>query len=447
MKKITIVGGGLIGSLLAIYMGKRGHKVNVYESRHDMRLDNISAGKSINMACSTRGWKALDFIGIGDKIREMAIPMYGRMMHSATGKLTYQPYGKKKQAIYSISRGGLNKILISFAEEYKNVNFYFNQKCIKVDLENSSATFLNTITNETTLIKSDLIFGADGTFSSVRNEMQRQKHFNYSQNYISHDYKELSIESVNGYFSMEKNALHIWPRGNYMLIALPNLDSSFTCTLFLPYDGENSFEKLKTDEEIVTFFKATFPDALEKMPTLLKDFKSNPTSPLAIIKCYPWTYNDKVALIGDAAHAIVPFYGQGMISGFEDVYVLNEISDKLREDWGAILNAFQKERKPNGDAIADLALKNFIEMRDLVGQKDFLIRKKLEKSIHDLYPKKFIPQYSMVSFSNISYVDAIRKGNKQDEILNELMKIENIEELINNGKLKKKLMEMKFFKG
>jgi kynurenine 3-monooxygenase len=445
MKKTTIIGGGLVGSLLAAYLGKRGQQVDVYEGRSDMRLDSASAGRSINLACSTRGWKALDQIGVGDRIREAALPMYGRMMHSPTGELTYQPYGEDGQAIYSISRGGLNKVLMSFAEEQGHVNFHFNQKCTGVDLNKPSASFKDDNTNTESLEESDLIFGADGAFSAVRATMQRQKHFDYSQTFISHDYKELSIPAVNGDFCMEKNALHIWPRGSHMLIALPNPDGSFTCTLFLPYEGENSFEQLNSDEEILNFFKTTFPDALEKMPTFLEEFKSNPTPPLAIIKCYPWAHNGKVSLIGDASHAIVPFYGQGMNSGFEDVSVLNELIDKFGEDWESILDEFQKERKPNGDAIADLALKNFIEMRDLVGQDNFLIRKKLEKAVYALYPDKFVPQYTMVSFSNIPYSEAVRLGNEQDEVLDELMKIENIENVIENGELESKLKDVEFF--
>lgn len=442
---MTIVGGGLVGSLLAAYLGKKGHKVDVYESRPDMRLDQISAGRSINMACSTRGWKALDHIGAGDKIRKAAIPMYGRVMHSPTGELTHQPYGKKGQAIYSISRGGLNKILMSFAEEQDNINLHFNQRCTEVNLDKPSARFFNHSTNQETLVESDLLFGADGAGSAVRGTMQKQKHFDYSQTFISHDYKELNIPSVNGTFGMEKNALHIWPRGNYMLIALPNLDGSFTCTLFLPYEGKNSFEELNSDEEIISFFKTTFPDALDKMPTLLEDFKANPTSPLAIIKCYPWVYGDKVSLIGDASHAIVPFYGQGMNSGFEDISILNEIIEKHGDDWNTILDEFQKERKPNGDAIADLALKNFIEMRDWVGQKDFLTRKKLEKIVFELYPEQFTPQYTMVSFSNVPYTEAVKCGDEQDKILDDLMKIENIEKLIETDSIKDVLEQSGYF--
>jgi len=434
MKKVTIVGGGLVGSLLAAYMGERGFEVDVYERRPDMRLANISAGKSINMACSTRGWQALDKVGVGDKVRAAAIAMKGRMMHALDGELTFQPYGQEGQAIYSISRGGLNKILMSHAEEHPKVNFHFNQRCIDIDLDNAVATFENYETKEITTVDSDLIFGADGAFSAVRSVMEHQKHFDYNQKYISSDYIELSIDATpSGDFAMEKNALHIWPRGDFMLIALPNPDASFTCTLFMPYEGETSFEQLKTDDDIVNFFKETFPDALELMPNLLQDFKDNPQSPLAIIKCFPWTANGKVALIGDAAHAIVPFYGQGMIAGFEDCFVLDNLIEKFGDDWDTIMNEYQISRKPNGDAIADLAVYNYKVMRDKVGDADFLLQKKLERRINQLYPEKYTPLYTMVSFSNTPYAEAYAKGVKQNERLEQMVRENDIAAKFEDG--------------
>lgn len=434
MKTVTIVGGGLVGSLLASYLGERGYRVDVYERRPDMRLANVSAGKSINMACSTRGWQALDKVGVGDKVRQAAIAMKGRMMHSVEGELTFQPYGQEDQAIYSISRGGLNKILMNHAEEHPLVNFHFNEKCVDVDLENGIATFKNYETGEEKAIKSDLIFGADGAFSQVRSVMEHQKHFNYEQRYISSDYIELAIEATpSGEFAMEKNALHIWPRGDFMLIALPNPDASFTCTLFMPYEGETSFEQLKTDEDIINFFKTTFPDALELMPNLVEDFRTNPQAPLAIIKCYPWTAAGKVALIGDAAHAIVPFYGQGMISGFEDCYVLDGLIDKFEENWDQIMKEYQELRKPNGDAIADLAVYNYEVMRDKVGDENFLLQKKLERRINQLYPDKYTPLYTMVSFSNTPYAEAWQKGMEQNDFLEKMVNDHDIQGHFDNN--------------
>ena len=434
-KRVTIVGAGLVGSLLAALLGKRGYAVNVYERRPDIRKADISAGKSINMACSTRGWKALDLVGAGDKIREAAIAMNGRMMHGTDESLTFQPYGKEGEAIYSISRGGLNQILIDHADQYENVNFNFEHKCIDIELDTPIAVF-EKVDGEIVTTDSDLIFGTDGAFSAVRSVMQKLKHFDFSQEYISHDYKELSIDAKGGDFQMDKHSLHIWPRGSHMLIALPNPDGSFTCTLFLPYEGENSFENLTTKSEIETFFESKFPDALKLIPNLVELFNENPTSPLVIIKCFPWTYEGKVALIGDASHAIVPFYGQGMNAGFEDVSIINELMDKHEENWTELFKEFETSRKPDADAIADLALKNFIEMRDLVGQEWFLKRKKIERALYENFPKEFIPQYSMVSFTNIPYSEAVSKGNRQDLILDELASKEDILDIIERGEFK-----------
>lgn len=434
-KQITIVGAGLVGSLLAALFGKRGYTVEVFERRPDIRNANISAGKSINMACSTRGWKALDLVGAGDKVREAAIAMNGRMMHGIDESLTFQPYGKEGEAIYSISRAGLNQILIDHADQYENVKFNFEHKCIEIDLDTPLAAF-ELPDGDISTSDSDIIFGTDGAFSAVRSVMQKLKHFNFSQEYISHDYKELSIEAKDGDFQMDKHSLHIWPRGSHMLIALPNPDGSFTCTLFLPYEGENSFEKLKSEEEIKEFFEDKFPDALKLIPNLIDLFNENPTSPLVIIKCFPWTYEDKVALIGDASHAIVPFYGQGMNAGFEDVSILNEMMDKHGDNWTELFKEFETSRKPDADAIADLALKNFIEMRDLVGQEWFLKRKKIERALYENFPEQFIPQYSMVSFTNTPYSEAVMKGNQQDLILDELSNKEDILDIIDRGEFK-----------
>jgi kynurenine 3-monooxygenase len=434
MKTVSIVGGGLVGSLLASYLGNRGYKVDVYERRPDMRSASISAGKSINMACSTRGWQALDKVGVGEKVRDAAIAMTGRMMHAVNGDLTYQPYGQEGQAIYSISRGGLNKILMSHAEENSLVNFHFNEKCVDVNLEEGLVTFKNSETGKVNEVNSDLIFGADGAFSAVRSSMEHQKHFDYQQKYISSDYIELSIDARgNGDFAMEKNALHIWPRGDFMLIALPNPDGSFTCTLFMPYEGEVSFEQLKTDQDILDFFKRIFPDALELMPSLVEDFRANPQAPLAIIKCYPWTSSGKVALIGDAAHAIVPFYGQGMICGFEDCYVLDQLIDQFDENWDDILEEYQKARKPNGDAIADLAVYNYGVMRDKVADESFLLQKKLELRINQLYPDKYTPLYTMVSFTNTPYAEAYRKGMEQQDFMEKMVREHPVKEKFNDG--------------
>ncbi len=434
-KEITIVGAGLVGSLLACYLGKRGYHVTVFEKRPDLRLAKISAGKSINLACSTRGWRALDEVGVGNIAREHAIPMKGRTLHSLEGDLSYQPYGIDDQAIYSISRGGLNKILMDFAENDCGVTFHFNQKCMNVDVDNATATFVDYKTEEERVVKSDLVIGADGAFSRVRGIMQRLPHFDYTQDYIASDYKELSIPDIKGDFRMEKNSLHIWPRGKFMLIALPNSDGSFTCTLFMPWEGENSFLDLTDVKAARAFFEKTFPDAIAEMPTFDEDWNENPQASLVIIRCYPWSWKDKVCLIGDASHAIVPFYGQGMNSGFEDVFVFDQMIDEFNEDLSKILPEFGKRRKPNADAIADLALYNYRVMADSVNDEEFLLRKKLEHRIMELYPDAYLSLYSMVTFSNIPYAEAQQKGFEQDEMFKKIVKENDVEEMFERNEI------------
>ena len=418
-KHITIIGAGLVGSLLSIYLQKRGYKVDVYERRADMRKEAIRAGKSINLALSNRGWRPLTEVGLEEKLNRLIIPMKGRMMHDMEGNLSFQPYGKEGEAINSISRGGLNSLLMDTAESH-GVKFHFGFKCTGIDFER---TIANVEDRDTSLdIHSDLIFGADGAFSAVRNAMQKTDRFNYSQDYIPHGYKELSFPATaNGDFALDKNALHIWPRKDFMLIALPNLDKSFTVTLFLAFEGKNSFENLVSDEEIDEFFDTEFKDAKVLMPNLVDEFKQNPPSSLVTVRSYPWV-NNNVCLIGDAAHAVVPFYGQGMIAGFEDCYVLNSLLDKNTDDWQATQKDFEEQRKPDANAIADLALANFVVMRDKVGDEKFLLRKQIEAHLYTLYPDKWIPLYSMVTFNeNMRYSEALAKGKKQEEIMDEVM--------------------------
>ncbi|MBL7742423.1 MAG: FAD-dependent monooxygenase, partial [Chitinophagaceae bacterium] len=398
-KDVTIVGAGLVGSLLSIYLSRRGHKVSIYERRPDMRKEKMSAGRSINLALSDRGIKALEEVGIMDAIREIAIPMHGRFIHNSDGNATFQPYGKQGQFINSVSRGELNKKLMALAEK-EGVDLFFDHKCVSIDW-NANAISFETPGSGLTTRNSKRIFGADGAYSAVRLQHQLQHdRFQYQQYYIDFGYKELTIPPAeNGGFRMEKHALHIWPRGNYMLIALPNTDGSFTCTLFFPFEGDPSFASLDTKEKVKSFFEKTFADACPLMPELEDEFFNNPTSSLVTVKCYPWVREDKFALIGDAAHAIVPFFGQGMNCGFEDCSVLNGLMDKHGDDWETILDQYQQLRKPDGDAIAELALNNFIEMRDKVADPKFLLQKKIEARLHDKYPMKWIPAYSQVTFS------------------------------------------------
>ena len=437
MQTATIVGAGLVGSLWAVYLSKAGYKVKIYERRPDLRETEISAGKSINLALSHRGWTALNAAGIGDQVREMAIPMYGRTMHDEEGNLTYQPYGQKDQCIYSVSRAHLNNKMMTMAEELGGSEILYNETCVDVELEDSIAVFRNKLTGKLSKVKSDLIFGCDGAFSAVRyNAMQKLDRFNYNQRYIDHGYKELLLPANDdGSPKMDINSLHIWPRGQFMLIALANEDNSFTCTLFMPFEGDgDSFDELTSRDKVDSFFRRRFVDFHDMMPNVADTWDDFPLSSLAIIRCFPWTYGG-TALMGDAAHATVPFYGQGMNSGFEDCYVMWNLMQEHNENWPKIFKAYEQSRKPNGDAVQDLSLYNYYVMRDFVADEEFLLKKKLERKINEMYPDKYIPLYSMVSFTSIPYSEAQVKGKEQEAFLDKMMKKHDLESAFNNGKI------------
>jgi len=428
-RSVTISGAGLVGSLLAIILRKRGYAVTVYERRPDMRAATIGAGRSINLAMSARGWHALALAGLKAEMESLAIPMHGRYLHQSDGSTAFQQYGKNNEAIYSVSRGELNKRLMTLAEKEGAV-IHFNRRCTHVDVPHNRLHLQDADGNATT-VDADLLFGADGAFSALRSSYVHMDRVNAAQHYIEHGYKELSIPpAADGGWRMEKHALHIWPRKNFMLIALPNTDGSFTCTLFFPFEGTPSFASLKTKEEVTAFFAAQFPDAVPLMPTLTEDFFGNPTSSLITTHIFPWHYQDKSALIGDAAHAIVPFYGQGMNAGFEDCSVLAAVMDQHGDDWSRILPAYEQQRKPNGDAVAQLALMNFIEMRDKVADPAFLERKKIEKELGRLFPGQFNSVYEMVSFSHTPYAVALQCIQAQDRLLEQIMAAGNFFELI-----------------
>ena len=437
MKTATIVGAGLVGSLWAVYLSKAGYKVKIFEKRSDIRSADISAGKSINLALSTRGWKAFETVGVADEIRKIAIPMFGRTMHDVDGNLTFQPYGQDGQAIYSVSRAGINAKMMDIAEEYGEAEIFFNAECMDADLENGIVYFENPETKTRSEVKSDVVFATDGAFSAVRyTAMQKLDGFNYEQRYIEDGYREILLPANDdGSYKLALNTLHIWPRGRFMLIALPNEDGSFTCTLFMPHrTGKFSFKDLKTDEQVNSFFESTFPDFYEIMPEIANAWEDHPLSSLAIIRCYPWTHG-KTALMGDAAHATVPFYGQGMNCGFEDCTVMWELMQQHGDDWPSIFEAYQVSRKPNGDAVQDLSLDNYIVMRDLVGDPDFLLQKKFERRIAELYPDAYMPLYSQVSFSHIPYADAYKKGKQQDAHIKNIMEKNDIVEFFENDKI------------
>jgi len=439
-QKIAIVGSGLVGSLLAIYLKRIGHTVHVYDRSKDIRTVQFS-GRSINLVMSNRGWKTLKDIGLDQEIRKIGIPVDKRAIHK-DGQIINQFYGKEGEAIFSLSRGVLNRKMIDLAES-EGVNFFFEHKIWDVTLADATLHIGETEKGEWEDLKYDLVFGADGAFSRIRHRMQRQAMFDYSQEFMKIGYKELHIPAnSDGTHKIDKNSLHIWPRGNFMLMGLSNLDGSFTCTLFMPFEGENSFEQLNDEKSLVEFFAKYFPDTTEVIPDLVKDFFKNPTSYLAKMKCYPWTFEDKVALIGDSAHAIVPFYGHGMNAGFEDITILSEMISKYGDNWQMIFSEYEKSRKPNADAVAELSERNFLEMSTKTADEKFLLQKKIEKWFSDKHSNKWMPLYSRVTFSLQPYSEALAIGDYQNEIMEKVMQIPNIEEKWNSVEVENLILKL-----
>jgi kynurenine 3-monooxygenase len=430
--KFVLIGSGLAGGLLAAYLGRRGYDVDLYERRADPREGNIVGGRSINLALSTRGIHALEQLGIADEVLQHAIPMRGRMIHPArAGRAPiFVPYDvDPKKCISSIGRAALSTTVIEAAQRYSNVRVHFNHRCTDVDLDGAVAHLDKTddavgaavsAANPKIIHASgDAIIGVDGAFSAVRQSMQKKLgNFEYDESYLAHGYKEITIPpGPDGSWQMEKNALHIWPRKSFMMIALPNPDGSFTCTLFWEFEGPRSFATTKTDDEVRRFFREEFPDAVPLMPTLLQDFKDNPTGSLVTIRCAPWFYRDKVALVGDAAHAVVPFYGQGMNAAFEDCVVLDECLAEFPDNRERAFAEYFVRRKENADALADLAVQNFIEMRDKTASRAFRAKKKLDHLLEAALPGVYLPLYAMVTFTRIPYAEAARRARLQDRIL------------------------------
>jgi kynurenine 3-monooxygenase len=413
----SVIGAGLAGSLMAIFLGRAGHRVSLYERRSNPRKAGGEGGRSINLAISARGLHALEQVGLKDKVLSGAVPMKGRMIHSPNGALTFQPYGTAGQAINSVSRAGLNLLLLEAAEEQANLEVKFDHRLGRINFEDDTLEF-TSMSGSPVTAQAGTIIGTDGAFSAVRGQLQFRDRFSYSQSYLAHGYKELYIPpGPGGSFQMEPNALHIWPRGGFMMIALPNQDGSFTCTLFWPFEGENGFASIRTETELLRFFQATYPDAIPLMPTLAHDYFANPTSSLVTVRCSPWHAGDQAVVLGDAAHAIVPFYGQGANAAFEDCVVLDECLRQSAGDRGAAFASFEQRRKVHADAIADLALANFVEMRDHVASAGFLFKKKVENTLHRLLPRSFVPLYTMISFSRIPYADAVARAARQDRVL------------------------------
>src|SRR5881275_1374337 len=418
--KFVLIGSGLAGGLLAAYLGRRGYEVDLYERRGDPREGNLVGGRSINLALSTRGIHALEQIGIADEVLKHAIPMRGRMIHEKSGGLHFAPYDvDPNKHINSIGRAALNTTVIEAAQRYPNVHVKFNHRCTEVDIDSPTAQLLNTSTSQPITALGDAVIGVDGAFSAVRQSMQLKiDNFQYDESYLAHGYKELAIPpGSDGSWQMEKNALHIWPRKSFMMIALPNPDGSFTCTLFWEFEGPRSFATTKTDDHIRRFFEEEFPDAVPLMPTLLEDFWNNPTGSLVTIRCAPWFYGDKVCLLGDAAHAVVPFYGQGMNAAFEDCVVMDECLERFPNNRKRAFAEYFSRRKENADALANLAIGNFIEMRDKTASKTFRAKKKLDHVLEGALPRIYLPLYTMVTFTRIPYAQAARRARVQDVLV------------------------------
>lgn len=418
--RLVLVGGGLGGALLAASLGSLGYQIDLYERRPDPGAGQYAAGRSINLAISTRGLDALARVGLADAVLSHAIPMRGRMIHTPRGELHFQPYDiDPARCIHSIGRGVLNALTIDAARKMPNVRVHFDQRCTDVELDQPAALLRHEPTGETTRAVGKAIIGIDGAFSAVRRAMmQRLDRFDYSQHTLGHGYKELTIPpAADGLHAMEKNALHIWPRRSFMLIALPNVDGSFTCTLFLSMTGPVSLEALRGDDAVLRFFETHFPDALPMMPTLLRDFRENPTGSMVTVRCAPWCVGGKVALVGDAAHAVVPFYGQGANCAFEDCVALAACLREHGASMDAAFAEYERRRRANANALADLALLNFIEMRDKTASRAFHVKKRVERALHSALPGVYTPLYTMVSFSLIPYAETIRRAARQDRVV------------------------------
>jgi kynurenine 3-monooxygenase len=444
MKNITIVGGGLVGSLLAVFLAKRGHKVGLYERRRDPRKTNVYAGRSINLVVSHRGWTALKAAGVHEAVQQIVVPVFARMTHDRDGQLTRHPYSIDNKAIHSVARGELNRVMLTEAEKFPNVKLHFEYRCAGVHLDTGTCNFHNEQSGENIVVPADVVVGSDGAPSAVRQEMMKGR-FNFSQSFIEHDYKEIAFPSnADGTPKMDPQSLHIWPRRYFMMMGLANQDGGFTGTLFMPHSAtadSPGFDTVKSEGEVRKFFEDHFADAIPMVPDLVEQYMRNPQSNLAIIRCGPWTYKDKVVLIGDAAHAIVPFYGEGMNAGYEDCKVLNDLLDQHGDDnWATVLDAYGKERKPNGDAIADLSLRNFVEMRDLVADPNFILRKKIEGRLQQRHPDKWLPLYSQVKFSDIAYKDAWNEGLRHDRIMEQVLAMPGIAEKWESEEVERKVL-------
>lgn len=425
MPETIVVGAGLVGSLLSMVLAKRGHRVEVYDRMPDIRKSDRNSGRSINLTLCDRGLRVLDAFGVGGDVRARAVPVYGRLIHDVHGGLTFQPYGNRREAIHSIARADLNRVLLDYAEGEFGVGFHFEERCRAVDLDAPSIETEHAATGRVAVRRAERVFASDGAYSAVRMHMQKKTRLNLSQQYWEQGYKELSAPAdARGGWMEEKNVIHIWPRGSYMLIAFPNVDGSFTCSLHLPFEGPLSFDSLRDERALLDFFEGAFPDAPAYMPRLVGEFFTHPVNPMVTIKCSPWSYRGRVSLIGDAAHSIFPSYGQGANAGFEDCAAVDDCMARHGDDWPAIMREFEERRRPNTNAIADLCVEHFVELRDLVGTPDFLLRKEVERKLNEAYPDKYKDLYSMITFTCMPYTEALRIDREQRAIVERIMSAE-----------------------
>ena len=411
--RIAIAGAGLTGTLAGIRLARRGHEITVYERRSDPRRAQHHEGRSINLAMSTRGLDALERAGLAETVRATGVPMRGRMIHTRSGDLAFQPYSTNPaHHLLSVDRDRLNATLLDAADHEPGVELRFDHRLIDFSLDDDMIEFEHL--GKTVAEHHPVVLGADGAYSAVRTRMQRVDRFRYEQDYLEHGYKELTIAPrVDGSAAIEAHALHIWPRGGHMMIALPNPDNSFTCTLFWPFGGPDGFENIDTAREVEHIFARDFPDAIELVDDLSGQYLRNPSSSLVTIHCSPWHSGGRALLLGDAAHAVVPFYGQGANAALEDVSILMDMLDARDDQWEPAFAAFFATRKPDTDALAELALDNFVEMRDKVAGRRFRATAALHRVIHRLFPRQFVSLYELVTFSRTPYAQAVARAQRQ----------------------------------
>ena len=440
-RKVAVVGSGLVGIVLAISLKRKGYDVAVYDKSKDIRTLDFK-GRSINLALSHRGWKTLAMAGLKEEVMKLGIPMKGRAIHLVNESAKYQPYSVEGHSIWAVSRGDLNKKLVEIAENM-GVEFHFETPIWDLDLDKKVLFTAKKEQEQWKEIPYDLVFGADGAYSRVRLRLQKRQGFGLSQEYLKLGYKEFIIPAnAQGGYQLNPNEFHIWPRKDFMFIALANTDGTFTCTLFMPYEGDVSFDRVKTKEDVEAFFAQYFPDLPGMMPLYVDMYQENRVNSLVTIKCNPWVFKGDVALIGDAAHAVVPFYGQGLNAGLEDVSVLHEIIEQEGEDWHNILCRYQQERKPNGDAIAELSFRNFKEMSEDTTDASFLLRKEIEQWFAAKHPGLWLPLYDRVTFSDESYVSALSLGDQQRKVMDEVMKTANLIELLGTKSLEEIIIKL-----